>query len=340
MQQRQHPQPRRQLVAARAAAEPSAAPAAADAQKAGRMTYKPESYSELVQDAARAVLAALDDGITLMEVEFPALPTNVDSYKGSSDVFIDANIQYALSAAKEIVASGRRVHLLAPDFAEYARSYKLCKPSLDLIPGVTMGHLKERKEGDFMTGLQSLFAGSAPDSKAAGEAADVFIALNTSCVELPLLEEYASGVAAGKPVITWNLELDTLRGDLGLLSFPPKELHYRFLSRVRPVFFLRPRDYSKSVPVAPFIINYSGALFREYPGPWQVLLKQDSGEYACIAEEPVRYNLGDVKEELMAAMGLNTEEAGSAMAFLRRGYKTSTWFEDDSDLEQHKDWRM
>lgn len=72
----------------------------------------------------------------------------------------------------------------------------------------------------------------------------------------------------------------------------------------------------------------------------QVLLKQDNGEYACIAEDQVRYNLGDVKEELMAAMGLNTEEAGSTMAFLRRGYKTSTWFEDGTDLEQHKDWRM
>jgi hypothetical protein len=70
------------------------------------------------------------------------------------------------------------------------------------------------------------------------------------------------------------------------------------------------------------------------------MLKQDSGDYACIAEDRVRYNLGDVKEELMAAMGLNTEEVGSAMAFLRRGYKTSTWFEDDAALEQHKDWRM
>lgn len=133
-------------------------------------------------------------------------------------------------------------------------------------------------------------------------------------------------VAKGKPVVTWNIELDTHRGDLGLVSFPPKELHYRyrhrcppsspsspalhtqpvsvwpppkvftaaasradrqqlisrsahvvvpgacrrFLSKLRPVFFLRPRDYSKSVAVAPFIINYSGALFREYPGPWQV----------------------------------------------------------------------
>ena len=26
----------------------------------------------------------------------------------------------------------------------------------------------------------------------------------------------------------------------------------------------------QSVAVAPFIINYSGCIFREYPGPWQV----------------------------------------------------------------------
>lgn len=36
-------------------------------------------------------------------------------------------------------------------------------------------------------------------------------------------------VAGSKPVVTWNIELDTLRGDLGLVSFPPKELHYRYL---------------------------------------------------------------------------------------------------------------
>jgi hypothetical protein len=34
-------------------------------------------------------------------------------------------------------------------------------------------------------------------------------------------------VAKGKPVVTWNIELDTLRGDLGLVSFPPKDLQYR-----------------------------------------------------------------------------------------------------------------
>lgn len=56
----------------------------------------------------------------------------------------------------------------------------------------------------------------------------------------------------------------------------------------------------------------------------QVMLRQDSGEYACIAEDERRYNLGEAKEELMAAMGLNTEEEGSAMQFLRRGYRVSS----------------
>lgn len=42
------------------------------------MTYRPESYAEMVQDAARSVSAAIADGITRMEVEFPPVPVNVD----------------------------------------------------------------------------------------------------------------------------------------------------------------------------------------------------------------------------------------------------------------------
>jgi hypothetical protein len=49
------------------------------------------------------------------------------------------------------------------------------------------------------------------------------------------------------------------------------------------------------------------------------MLKQDSGEYACIAEDRSRYNLGELKEELQAAMGLDTEEEGSAMQVGGRG---------------------
>ncbi|PNH12421.1 hypothetical protein TSOC_000679 [Tetrabaena socialis] len=310
-------------------------------KSAGRMTYKPLSYGELVNDAVDSVATAINDGLKWLEVEFPALPTNVDGYKGSSDLFIDSNTQLSLAAAKRLAARGRKVHIVLPDGGEYARTCRIFKNSIQLAEGVTIGHLKE---ADPPNPLAALFGGSLPSSKEAADKADTYIFINATCTELlnvrPYVEKVSADSSNQKVLILWNMELDTLRGDLGLPAFPPKDIHYQFLARFRPVFFLRTRDYSKSVPVPPFIVNYSGAMFREYPGPWQVMLKQDGGEYACIAEDRARYNLGDVKEELTVAMGLATEAEGSTMQFLRRGAKTSTWYEDDYEQEKSHEWRL
>jgi hypothetical protein len=42
------------------------------------MTYRPESYAELVSDAAAALLQGVNAGLKRMEVEFPPIPTNID----------------------------------------------------------------------------------------------------------------------------------------------------------------------------------------------------------------------------------------------------------------------
>ena len=44
----------------------------------GRQTYRPQSFQELVNDATASVRAAVEDGLTRLEVEFPALPGNID----------------------------------------------------------------------------------------------------------------------------------------------------------------------------------------------------------------------------------------------------------------------
>lgn len=265
----------------------------------------------------------------------------IAGYKGSSDLYIDANIQLAIAAAKKISEDGKKIHILLPDSAEYQRSCKMFQSGLSLTENVTLGHLLEDREPAIP--LLSKFLNQfdqSPDPAPAGAKADIYIALNASTVELVDLERYCNERAKNKPVILWNMELDTLRADLGLLGFPSKDMQYRFLSRFKPVFYIRQRDYSKTVSVAPFIINYSGALFREYPGPWQVMLRQDSGVYACVAEDANRrYGLGEFKAELTRAMGLDTEPEGSAMAFLRSGYKTSTWWEEAEEEEESNAWR-
>ena len=210
-----------------------------------------------------------------------------------------------------------------------------------MTENISIGHLLEDREPAIP--LFSKFFNQFDESQdpaPLGKEADLYIALNASTVELVDLERYCNEKAGSKPLIAWNMELDTLRADLGLLGFPPRDLQYRFLSYFKPVFYIRQRDYSKTVSVAPFIINYSGALFREYPGPWQVMLRQDNGVYACVAEDfDRRYGLGEFKAELTKAMGLDTEPEGSAMAFLRSGYKTSTWWEEAEAEEQSKAWR-
>jgi hypothetical protein len=51
---------------------------AVPARAQGRQTYKPPSFAVLIQDAANALVAAVDDGFNRLEIEFPVLPEDQD----------------------------------------------------------------------------------------------------------------------------------------------------------------------------------------------------------------------------------------------------------------------
>ncbi|XP_047080695.1 protein LPA3-like [Lolium rigidum] len=314
--------------------------------KAGVAVYKPRSYEVLVSDAARSLAAAIDDGRTRLEIEFPPLPSSISSYKGSSDEFIDANVQLALAVVRNLKQlRGTRSCIVFPDQPEKRRASQIFKTAIDSIEGISISSLDDVPTGPVDTFFRSIrntldfdFADDNEDQWKSDEQTSLYIFINSSTQDLSSIEKYVENFAGSAPVVLFNLELDTLRSDLGLLGFPPKELHYRFLSQFTPVFYIRQRDYSKTIAVTPYIVNYSGAVFRQYPGPWQVMLKQADGSYACVAESASRFTLGQAKDELLRVLGLQEEE-GSSLQFLRQGYKNATWWEENGDQEESTAWR-
>lgn len=332
---------RRARCAAAAAVERTA-----EERREGRSTYAPASYTEMCGDAYASVRDAMADGKTLIEVEFPAIPGEDADYKAASDVYIDANLQYALTIARRLNEEcGKKVDVLVPDGVEYRRAKKIFENALGLATGeVRINVLDGRKGGMFGSAFGDLIGGKGLRTRQEAERdndfddADVFIAVNLSTIELESLEKFALNIAKGRPIVALNNQLDTLRADLGLFSFPERDLHYRFLCRFTPAFYLRTRNYSRSIAVSPFVVNYSGAIFREYPAPWQVMIKQNNGVLACVAENEDRFTLAEAKEEMLIALGINDPD-NSPMKQLRSGFKTSTWWEEESDDEQSDAWR-
>jgi hypothetical protein len=78
-------------------------------------------------------------------------------------------------------------------------------------------------------------------------------------------------------------------------------------------------------------VNFQGCLFRSYPGQFQTLLDTGNGRYRRIKGNDFRPPLGQFKQELtdeLIRQGVLQEES-SALNFLRTGYKTTTWWEDE-----------
>jgi hypothetical protein len=305
---------------------------------------------------------AIQDGHTLLEIEFPPLPANVLEMDDVSAYDVArANVKLALEFAKSFASistssstsstSGRdQVVVLLPDESECNIMLEDLKLDIRPYPGVLLSSLRRGAEGDTrLFKPENLFLGlmgrGSGGSVRPVEGANMYIIVVASAQELPDVEELYEQIKNEEEavIVFYNLKLDVLRGDLGAPAFPGKDFQDRFLSRVKPVYYLRTRQYSRSVSTPPFVLNYQGCLFRSYPGQYQTLLDTGTGRYRKVVGSDIRPALGTFKEQLTDALRedgaiAKKEDEGALFGFLRTGYKTTTWWEEERE-EASVEWK-
>ena len=328
--------------------ESADAPAAAPAAEvpAAALSLPPDSFLKLLDDCAASADAAMADGTLLMEVEFPPVPVSKldDSALSAYDI-LGANLNFVIEFAKRLKpkAEGgvRQIALTMPDSAERQRARKYYGTD-EPREGLKLWSLNggDESSDDFspMALFGSLFKQGSGEVVPAPWA-DMHVIIGASAQELPAIQRLHE-LEPTKPIVFFNLKLDTLRGDLGLPAFPGKDVHHEFLCKVKPVYYIRPRSYSLSLSVPPFLVAYSGVLFRRYPEPFQTLLDRGRGSYRRVETMELRPPLGTFKSQLTSALKLADDKA-RASAISSAGFKQSTWWEDDADgRDVSKEWRL
>lgn len=310
---------------------PAAVAESKSASKAGAdPAPPPATFYQAIQQSVTAVQAAIADGEKLVEVEFPPLPAAQmeSSAVGAYDV-MDANIRLAVDFARPFARAGKRVAVQFPDFIEKDRAVGQNNEMDEPVEGIRFGTIRDSGRGGFLERIWT----TKKLEPAVREDDDMFVVIGATCQELPDVEALVEE-AGDRPVVLFNLKLDSARGDLGLPAFPRKALHYRFLTKALPVYYLRTRTYSRSLKKPPYIVNYSGVLYRVYPGPYQVLLDTSAGAYRRLTTLDKRPSLGEVRDTL-------TEGLDIEVPFKEFLGQSKTWWESaPAEKETSSKWRV
>jgi hypothetical protein len=304
----------------------------------------PQTMAQCLQQAQDATIQAIEDGDILMDVEFPPLAADLmDDPNTSAGDIAGATTRLAIKYAANIAQRlNKKVAILYPDVPELENAVEQSGSNTPQ-PGVSLHSLRASyTEADGPVNMFFAFLGKGTEMVREVPEADIYVGLTFSAQELPDVEELDTREQSKKPIILFNLKLDTQRGDLGLPAFPPKDLQWRFLSRAKAVYFLRTRQYTLSLPEPPFVVNYQGAIFRQYPGPFQCLL--DTGKtFRPVTTSERRPALGEFKETITKALKIGDaaqEQEGKTRKFFRTGVMSRTWWETDKDSEElHTAWR-
>lgn len=175
----------------------------------------PTTFIECARTAATAARLAIDNGETLLEVEFPPLPLEYleDSSSSARDI-ADANSRWAIEFAKKFTDIGK-VSIIYPDQPELDDAIKYVDMNGDNpFPNIYLAttrtdSIKNAKTVDQI--ITSIFGATIGGTVEAIPDTKLYIILVSSTQELPDIEKLYK-LDPSIPIILFNLKLDFLVG--------------------------------------------------------------------------------------------------------------------------------
>lgn len=119
---------------------------------------------------------------------------------------------------------------------------------------------------------------------------DLYLVVNPSSIEVQTVEKLCNE-ATDKPVILLNPALEDV-AVVGI-GYAARQLRDRFLSKIESCYYLRPLE--------------DAALYRCYPGPWQIWRETAPDEYELVQDLPQRPSGEDIERILYGNAEAETE---------------------------------
>ncbi|MEL7052076.1 MAG: DUF1995 family protein [Cyanobacteria bacterium J06588_5] len=133
-------------------------------------------------------------------------------------------------------------------------------------------------------GLGELLTPVEPDD-------DLFLVVNPSSVEVDAVESLCNQ-ATDRPVVLLNPALEDV-AVVGI-GYAARQLRDRFLSQIETCYYLRPID--------------GGAIYRCYPGPWQIWKETAPDQYELVQDLATRPSGEDIERILYGDSSNNPEQ--------------------------------
>ena len=198
------------------------------------------------------------------------LPTATEQAKTATQAALDAGIiRLQIEMAIPELKHQPIAEQFLPLFAD--QQFKV------LFPDAGSAALARRDWNDpefVIRGLGELLTPVEPDD-------DLFLVVNPSSVEVETVESLCNA-ATDRPVVLLNPALEDV-AVVGI-GYAARQLRDRFLSQIETCYYLRPID--------------GGAVYRCYPGPWQIWRETAPDHYELVQDLATRPSGEDIERIL------------------------------------------